>query len=485
MLFSNGQDVSVSMVQKAGEQFRKLSRQVACEAARTHEDISWTQAIEKIGGIPQDDPEQQAMLNLQIYKSCENYEGARLDYWSAQHWNKVTCLRGGNGDVRGGYGDLIAEAGHGLNVKFGRRVELVVYSTHDDVGHSAGLVHVHCRVTCLEDESEEVYCAPRCVIALPLGVLRAGYVRFEPELPPCKVEAIHTLGISLMDKVELLWHKRWWPSHINSFEIASMDSTPTFHPWPWFYEPAPMRKHPLGWAVLVCYVTGHFAEHVESLSDAEAISHCVATIRSAFPAEDVPFPAEAHVTRWGRDELAHGSWTYFAVGSGPSTVRALREPVGTNGCIAFAGEHTCDGSVRGLDMGTVHGAWLSGELAAKDLTKRIHKKTQDMAVEGQDRWRCRHRHCIDDVIPEIEGYGSGIRVEVTEDPHEIAQELCVDPDMAPNIHRAQQYTGKRGQIVNRSGWGWLHVKFDDGSPSCWWTPYCLWVLNPCADIMIR
>eukprot|EP00928_Gymnodinium_smaydae_P070327 TRINITY_DN5417_c2_g1_i2.p1 TRINITY_DN5417_c2_g1~~TRINITY_DN5417_c2_g1_i2.p1 ORF type:complete len:577 (+),score=49.67 TRINITY_DN5417_c2_g1_i2:245-1732(+) len=472
-LFNDGQTVPPNIMEKGHKHFRQLRREVARVGAQlSKDDCSWFEALRRMRNRPSLSPEEQAMLHLEIYNSCENYEGARFDCWSAKNWNKVTCLAGGNGDVDGGYGSLIVAAGEDLDVRFGRRVVSVLYSNQE-----TGLVHVQCAAKCSGEDSKETYCAPRCVVTLPLGVLRSGYVHFQPELPPSKIEAINTLGTALMDKVELLWHRRWWPGHIGSFQIASMESTPTFHPWPWFCEPPQMRKHPLGWAVLVCYVTGRFAEYVESLTDDEAVLHCLAALQSAFPDKHVPQPAETHITRWGRDEFAHGSWTYFAVGSGPFNARSLREPVGVNGCIAFAGEHTCDGSIRGLDMGTVHGAWLSGEIAATKLLERIGQTNGNEAVEGQGRWRCQYRHCTDAVIRKIEGYDIGVHVEVTQDPDEIEAEFRVDPDEAAHILRAQQYVGRRGQIAQRSCWGWLLVAFDDGSPSCWWTPYCLWVLR--------
>merc|ERR1719150_3176564 len=103
---------------------------------------------------------------------------------------------------------------------------------------------------------------------------------------------------------------------------------------------------------------------------------CVAALRQAFPGRQVPEPQAINVTRWGKDIHSMGSWTYYAVHSSPNDVQALAEPVGLKGCVAFAGEHTCDGSSHGLDIGTVHGAWLSGEMAVKGLVSRLGAKVQ-------------------------------------------------------------------------------------------------------------
>ena len=49
-----------------------------------------------------------------------------------------------------------------------------------------------------------------------------------------------------------------------------------------------------------------------------------------------------------------------------SVERTVRKPVGR---VFFAGEHTCSGVFDGFDIGTVHGAWLTGEVAVKNILK--------------------------------------------------------------------------------------------------------------------
>jgi hypothetical protein len=271
-----------------------------------------------------------------------------------------------------------------------------------------------------------------------------------------------------MDKVEIVWNQRWWPAHVTSITIASLASSPTYHPWPWFLEPLAARNHPLGWGTLVCYITGQFAEEVEAMEESAVIASAVAALRQACQCH-VPEPLEVHITRWGKDSFARGSWTYYATNSSLVDVRALAEPIGSQGRVAFAGEHTCDGSMSGLDMGTVHGAWVSGQVAVAGLVEKL----------GSDApHRCDYRHRSDCIIPEITGYQRGAKVMITQNPEEIAEELKVDPDECPNIEYAKMCCGKFGQIVGRSQWGWLQVSFEDGTPGRWFTPYCLWIFAP-------
>merc|ERR1711924_255691 len=144
--------------------------------------------------------------------------------------------------------------------------------------------------------------------------------------------------------VEIVWNQRWWPADVTSIFIASLASSPTYHPWPWFLEPPAARNHPLGWATLVCYITGQFAEEVEAMDKSAVTASALAALRQAFQCH-VPEPLAVHVIGWGKDSCARGSWTYYATNSSPADVRALAAPVGSQGRVCFAGEHTCDGSM--------------------------------------------------------------------------------------------------------------------------------------------
>ena len=65
--------------------------------------------------------------------------------------------------------------------------------------------------------------------------------------------------------------------------------------------------------------------------------------------------------RWGTDKYAFGSYSFLATGSTPDDNKNLEAPVG-GGKVLFAGEAT---SYK--YFGTVHGAYLSGQAAAKRI----------------------------------------------------------------------------------------------------------------------
>lgn len=61
-------------------------------------------------------------------------------------------------------------------------------------------------------EDGKVFEADACVVALPLGVLKANLVRFEPKLPEWKEAAIADLAVGNENKIALFFEKVCWPN---------------------------------------------------------------------------------------------------------------------------------------------------------------------------------------------------------------------------------------------------------------------------------
>ena len=74
-----------------------------------------------------------------------------------------------------------------------------------------------------------------------------------------------------------------------------------------------------------------------------------------------PDPVDAQMTRWARDPLTGGSYSFTAVGSTPSDRTALAG-LSAGERILFAGE-----ACSARHPGTVHGALLSGRAAAQAI----------------------------------------------------------------------------------------------------------------------
>jgi polyamine oxidase len=86
------------------------------------------------------------------------------------------------------------------------------------------------RVTTVEGK---VFEADAVVIAVPLGVLKANYLHFEPRLPEWKEEAIADLGVGNENKIALFFEKVCWPN-VEFLGVVA----PTSYGCSYFYMPA-------------------------------------------------------------------------------------------------------------------------------------------------------------------------------------------------------------------------------------------------------
>ena len=330
-----------------------------------------------------------ALFNLEMYTFFESWEGAPIHSISAKYGMASTCLPGGNVVLPFGYGGLVKRLAYPLTQNNSILLEQNVVSieTMENTGQGPKVV---VRYQARDDDSGEIHevQASACIVALPLGVLRAATMRddasrntsitFEPELPPPLIKSIQSLGVAVRNKIELLFPTRWWPETVGRITLACahLQQTPTYHPYTTFIVesasgPDTDSDNP---NILVCYVAGEFAKETEQKTNEQIQVECMAVLRQADLALDqvIPDPIALHVTRWLRDPFSRGSWTFYGKGSSPEDVRAFRS---NTDCqkrgLFFAGEHTCDGSIPGDDMGCVHGAWVSGELAAKAALQQI------------------------------------------------------------------------------------------------------------------
>lgn len=194
-----------------------------------------------------------------------------------------------------------------------------------------------------------VVTAAAVVVTVPLGVLQAGAVTFEPPLGPEVLDAMGRLGMGVYDKVFLRFPERFWGDDwvVRQQGPAGVD----WHSW---YDMSRVTGEP----VLAALVGGAGARRIESLPDALVVDEAVTALRRMF-GPSVPQPDAVRITRWASDPFARGSYSYLHVGASPDDHDLLGSP---SGRVQLAGEATW-----GDDPATVHGALLSGLRAAGRL----------------------------------------------------------------------------------------------------------------------
>jgi monoamine oxidase len=198
--------------------------------------------------------------------------------------------------------------------------------------------------------------ARAAIVSLPVGVLSAGAVRFEPALPAAKRAACELIVMGPVHKLVLRFRRAFWETvRERRYRDAAF-----FHradaPFPSYWTLLPQRA-----PVLVAWAGGPKADALAELGDARRLALALDGLRELLgPQADPHAELEvAYAHDWQADPYARGAYSYVAVG-GDEARADLAAPVG--GALFFCGEAT---STDG-EAGTVAGALETGERAARE-----------------------------------------------------------------------------------------------------------------------
>lgn len=189
----------------------------------------------------------------------------------------------------------------------------------------------------------------RLVVTLPVGVLRAGAVTFQPRLA---VRPWERLEMGPVVKLVLRFHRPPWAER-DRLGYLQLPGAPV----PVFWTLAPRRA-----PVLVGWAGGPRARRLSRLGAAGALRAALRGLAPAFglsPAALEDRLDAAEVIDWSQDPLALGGYAVFPVGSA-GAAQALARPVADT--LFFAGEAT-----EPDFAGTVDGALRSGVRAAREV----------------------------------------------------------------------------------------------------------------------
>lgn len=236
-----------------------------------------------------------------------------------------------------GYGQIAEYLAEGVPITLQQVVQTI--DTRQD------RIHVHTQ--------RGQWTADQVLITVPLGVLKAGTISFLPALPMTKQVAIAGLGMGLLNKCCLRFERPFWPTEVDWLEHVSAKRGE----WAEWVSFARAADAP----VLMGFHAAEQARALEAKTDAETVAAAMRVLRRLF-GNKVPDPLAWQITRWAKDPYAHGSYSYYPVGSEPRLREDLAASVDDR--IYFAGE-ACSRDY----FGTVHGAYLSGERAAREILR--------------------------------------------------------------------------------------------------------------------
>ena len=202
--------------------------------------------------------------------------------------------------------------------------------------------------------TDKIFHAKTVIVTLPVGVLKAGSVKFYPPLPEDKKLAIAQAKMGVLDKIYLsfpyvFWDKKTeWIGILPSSAVAD-PAVEIMNYYKFTHTP-----------ILLVFTAGLQAAKYEQLSDQQIVNVIMQELKKSF-GNKIPEPSSVVITRWSKDPYAYGSYSYLAAGISLDLNRRLAKPVGSR--LFFAGEATSE-----TDPSTVHGAYLSGIRAASEIT---------------------------------------------------------------------------------------------------------------------
>jgi lysine-specific histone demethylase 1 len=295
-----------------------------------------------------------------------NWHAANLEYSNATNYNELS-LAGWDVDagnewdgehtmVVGGYQQVargLLNCPRPLVVHKNKAVHRISYS--NTLGKKPAMI---------ECEDGTKFSADTVISTIPLGVLKANTVNFEPALPDWKCGAISRLGFGTLNKIILVYKEPFWDTSRDIFGVlraatqkASLNQGDYRQNrgrfFQWFN-----CSNTSGLPTLIALMAGDAALQTEAQKDEDLVSEATSILQSLF-GPSVPQPVEAIITRWGRDKFAKGSYSYTGPNFRPDDYDMMAKSVHN---LFFAGEHT-----SGTHPATVHGAYLSGLRVASEV----------------------------------------------------------------------------------------------------------------------
>lgn len=296
-------------------------------------DISLRAAIEGAPDWAALAPEDRRIMRMILNTRIEHdYSGdwSRLSAWS---FDDDEAFVGGDVVLNKGYGPLVAHLGRGLDIRLGETVR-------DVSPVSAGI-----RVT----TDARVHEAVHVIVTLPLGVLKAGDIRFGQSLAPRRQKAIDRLEMGLLNKCWLRFDRVFWPPGPDMINFVG----PETGLWAEWLNGFPSTGQPL----IVGFNGGGVADAIEALDDRATTASAMEALRAMFGSA-IPDPVDSQISRWRQDRYSRGAYSIVAVGTSAKDRGAL---AGTDwhGRLHFAGEACAQDFPA-----TAHGALNTGRAAA-------------------------------------------------------------------------------------------------------------------------
>ena len=238
-----------------------------------------------------------------------------------------------NWPLKDGYGTLLSQVGAEIPVSLNSAVRSIDWS--------GGCVVL--------ETAKGTVTAGRVVLTVSNGILAAGDIRFTPDLPDWKHQAVAGLPIGNYNRIGIAFDRDvFGPGASSGFTTDAVDGVPMA-----------MSIRPFGYNYVVGITSGRFADWLERAGQQASIDYVEKKLQAVFGTDITKHVSATIVTAWGGDPWVRGAYSAALPGQSHQRSR-LAEPLEDR--IYFAGEATSTDAYA-----TAHGAYLSGISAAETI----------------------------------------------------------------------------------------------------------------------
>jgi monoamine oxidase len=301
------------------------------KVAEAYDDVEERQDVSLAEALEEQDQNTRDLGRIQAQMAA----GEDPERVSTSDWNRLES--GQNRLVPGGYGALAMRAAEPLGVRHGARVT--------EINWSGQLVSV--------TTDKGVIRARKVIVTVPVGVLKAGRIKFTPGLPAEQARALDGMRMGALSKIGMRFkdEKFGFKAHQFLAEVGEPARAMTFEAWPFDSE------------LIVATFGGDYARGLAKQGEKAAIDHALERFVKIAGGDARKAFTAGTLVGWSEDPFALGS--YAVITPGRMRAReALAKPVGDK--LWFAGEATA-----GVFSMTAGGAYIAGRDAAKVVAQRL------------------------------------------------------------------------------------------------------------------
>ena len=255
----DGAELTDALYAAADEALDAVLAYAAEQSEQREEDAPLRDVLEEALADLDLDHDVEVVTRHYLNTSIEHEYAGSLERLSTWWWDEGEGYPGDDELLLGGYVGLVDGLADGLDVRTGTAVQRI--ASGDD-----GVV---------VDSDDTSFEADHVVVTLPLGVLKAGTVAFEPPLPDDKATAIERLGMGLLDKVYLRFPEVFWDAEADAIGWASPDADGRWAEW---LNVAKVTGEP----VLLGFNAAAYAEQLEVRADEDVVADAMAVLRTIY-----------------------------------------------------------------------------------------------------------------------------------------------------------------------------------------------------------